>query len=128
MQLNYYFTQLFNDDLVTLEVLRDGQKQLHRAPLWVPQLLIPRALTQTHAPTHSQMLLNSDLPPVAVSNLVGGRPSYFVVGGLVFTALTREYLASEGEYKLEHMEPNALEKWAEELRVLAMMDLFQEGQ
>jgi len=112
VQLNYYFTQRFASDTVTLEVLRAGQTMKLQAPLWVPQLLIPRTLLQRRA------------GPVggAEADTAPSPPSYLMVGGLVLVALTREYL--DAEYNIEHM--GAFDSWAEELRVLSMTDAFRE--
>ena len=54
----------------------------------------------------------------------GGNPSYLVVGGLVFVALSREYLQSE--YHTDHMDD--YESWAEDFRILALSDTVQNGE
>jgi hypothetical protein len=46
--LNYYFSQRFAADVVTLQILRNKTKIILEVPLWVPQKLVPRTLLQNN--------------------------------------------------------------------------------
>jgi len=113
VQLNYYFTQRFANDVITAEVLRNGVKCELKVPLWVPQRLVPRTLLQKN-------FINAATNEGTGSNgsIVGGVPSYLMIGGLVMMALSREYL--EAEFNTEHMVD--FEGWAEEFRILSLSD------
>jgi len=113
VQLNYYFTQLFPSDKVKVEILRQGQRMVVHVPVWVPQALVPRILLQKN-------VVDAEKSKGTGSNgsIVGGTPSYLIVGGLVFVPLSKEYLASE--YNPEHM--GDFESWAEDYRILALAD------
>jgi len=123
VQLNYYFTQRFATDVVTLEVLREGAILSLQSTLWVPQMLIPRTLLHgIHSADISRAPTAGVSPPLGGGNLMGGVPSYLMVGGLVLVALSREYL--ESEYKLDHMQQ--FDSWTDELKVLSMTDNYKE--
>jgi S1-C subfamily serine protease len=113
VQINYYFTQLFPSDQVKVEILRQGQRMVVDVPVWVPQALIPRILL-------SKNIVDTEKSKGTGSNgsIVGGTPSYLIVGGLVFVPLSKEYLASE--YNTEHM--GDFESWAEDYRILSLAD------
>eukprot|EP01041_Mallomonas_annulata_P009432 gene9432-19589_t len=116
VQLNYHFTTLFPGDNVTLSILRGGQYMSVTAPLWVPQRLVPRILLQKNV-----VDANTNKGTGSRGSIVGGNPSYLVVGGLVWVALTREYL--EAEFHPEHM--HDFERCAEEYRILQLSDAMQ---
>lgn len=113
VQLNYYFTQLFPSDQVKVEILRKGQRMVVNVPVWVPQALVPRILL-------SKNVVDAEKSRGTGSNgsIVGGTPSFLIVGGLVFVPLSKEYLASE--YNTEHM--GDFESWAEDYRILSLAD------
>jgi hypothetical protein len=105
-----------------LQVLREGTVLSLQSTLWVPQMLIPRTLLHG---IHSADISRADPSPPTMGggNLMGGVPSYLMVGGLVMVALSREYL--ESEYKLDHMQQ--FDSWTDELKVLSMTDNYKEG-
>jgi len=90
VQLSYYFTQKFADEFVALSVLRDGKRIVLTSGLWVPQKLVPRLLTQ-RGKIDSAAYIGTG----SRGSIVGGCPSYLMVGGLVMVGLTREYLEAE---------------------------------
>ena len=94
--MSYYFTQRYSSDVLRLEIVREGERMFVDCPLYIPAPLIPR------------LLLKSPL---------GASPSFYMVGGLVFVALNREYLLSE--YNLEHVGGD-FEAWSEDFRLLAL--------
>lgn len=111
VQLNYYFTQLFPTDRVKVEVLRQGEREVVDVPVWVPQSLVPRILLQKN-------VVDAEKFKGTGSNgsIVGGTPSYLIVGGLVFVPLSKEYLASE--YNPEHM--GDFDSWAEGILIFSL--------
>ncbi len=109
VHLSYYFTQKFADETVKFDLLRGGKKISKTVPLWVPTPLVPRVLLQKQAKA-------ADL--VSESSIIGGVPSYLVIGGLVLVKLNREYLAAE--YNVEHM--GEFESWSEDYRILSLSD------
>ena len=82
-------------------------------PVWIPQVLVPRILLQKN-------VVDAEKSKGTGSNgsIVGGTPSYLIVGGLVFVPLSKEYLASE--YNPEHM--TDFDSWACDYRILALSD------
>jgi len=116
VQLSYYFTQRFASDTVRLLILRNGKRLTVTVPLWVPQRLVPRTLLQknyideaTNAGTGSG------------GSIVGGVPSYLMVGGLVLLAMSKEYI--DDEFHLDRM--GDVVGWAQELGILALADTMQ---
>lgn len=110
VHMTYYFTQKFEDDLVTLEIFRDGKPHIIKAPMWVPKLLIPRTLLEGSG-----------------GDQHGSRtaPSFIMVGGLVFIKLTREILDSE--FNLKHVEN--FDDWVNRFKLLSMLkDIRKEGE
>jgi PDZ domain-containing secreted protein len=105
VQLNYYITQKFADESVRLSILRGGKRKTVEVKLWIPQKLIPRVLLK--------QVTNS-----SSTSVVGGTPSYLMIGGLVMTALSREYL--QVEFDTERMQN--FDVWAEEFKLLALAD------
>lgn len=69
VELHYYFSQLFQGDTVQLRLLRDGE---------VKEVAIPAYLYKFAVRPH----LNNEMP------------SYFMVGGMVFTVLSHPFLLS----------------------------------
>lgn len=116
VQVNYYFTQRFANDVVKLEILREGKRMVVSAPLWVPKRLVPRTLTQKNVVNTA-----TNQGTGAKGSIVGGVPSYMMVGGLVMMALSKEYL--EAEFDPQHM--GDFEGWAEEFRLLGLTDSSQ---
>ena len=117
VQLSYFFTQRFATDSVRLTILRAGQRLEVTVPLWVPQRLVPRTLLQknyidaaTNAGTGSG------------GSIVGGVPSYLMVGGLVMLALSKEYI--DDEFHLDHMQD--VVGWAQEFKILSLADTMQQ--
>ena len=100
VQLSYYITQKFATEFVELSILRDGERIKVSVQLWVPRKLVPRVLLQQK------------------ENIVGGSPSYLMVGGLVLIALSREYL--QVEFNPEQM--IEFDRWSEEYKVLALAE------
>ena len=43
--MHYHFTQRFPDDVVELEILREGKRELVKVQLWTTERLVPRVLT-----------------------------------------------------------------------------------
>jgi hypothetical protein len=119
VQVNYYFTQRFENDIVELEILRGKKRTTVKVPLWVPKRLIPRSLTKNNV-----IDTQSNQGTGTKGSVVGGVPHYMMVGGLVFLALSKEYL--DTEFNLEHMAQNDFEVWAEEFRLLALTDSNQQ--
>ena len=116
VQVSYYFTQRFSGEIVSLEILRKGQRIVVQVPLWVPKKLIPRTLTQKNV---INTLTNEGTG--YKGSIVGGVPSYMMIGGLVLMALSKEYL--QAEFNPENM--GDFESWADEFKLLAMADLAQ---
>lgn len=83
--------------------------------LWVPQPLAPHTLLSYKYP--NSVYAGSRPSRAAL-------PSYNMVGGLVFTSLSKEYLR---EYKLEDWDVGSLGAWTDNLRLLARMGLHKEG-
>lgn len=117
VQVNYYFTQRFESDIVSLEILRHGERMVVKAPLWVPKKLIPRTLTQKN-----YINVSSNEGTGSKGSIVGGVPSYMMIGGLVLMALSKEYL--EAEFDPEHM--GDFEGWADEYKLLSLSDSSQQ--
>lgn len=113
VHLSYYFTQRFASDHVSFEILRNGKRMMVSVPLWVPQHLVPRVLLQKKKEQGNTL---------AESSIIGGVPSYLMVGGLVLVALSREYLQTE--FNVERM--GDLEGWAEEFRLISLIDKKQQ--
>jgi hypothetical protein len=115
VHLSYYFTQRFASDHVSFDILRDGKRMTVSVPLWVPQHLVPRVLLQ-------KKKMSGHSSSSTESSIIGGVPSYLMVGGLVLVALSREYLQSE--FNVEGM--GDLEGWAEEFRIISLVDNKQQ--
>lgn len=98
--VHYHFTQKFASDKVTLEIIRNKKKYEVECPLWASERLIPLLLSTGESSSGA---------------IIGGSPSYVIIGGLVLTKLTKEYLRQE--FNTEHM--SDFEAWAEEFRLLA---------
>jgi hypothetical protein len=98
--------------------LREGTVVELEVPLWVPRPLIPHSLLENQGETP---LLERHGSATSMSAATNGYPAYLVVGGLVFTPATREYLRSE--FKTEHAGDLAAGHGsAEELRLLGMLE------
>lgn len=117
--MHYHFTQKFPNDEVDMEILRDGQKMLIKVKLWATERLIPRVLT-------SKNFINpaTNQGTGIDGSIVGGSPSYLIMGGLVFVSLGLEYLQTE--FDPEHMEN--YEDWGEEFKLLALAQESKEEQ
>lgn len=87
-------------------------------PLCVPTPLVPNMLIKNNFIDAA-----ANVGTGSQGSIVGGVPSYLVAGGLVFIAVTQEYLRDE--FSLEHMAD--LVVWAEELRLLGLSDNSQSG-
>ena len=111
VQLSYYITQKFADESVNLSILRQGKKNSVNVQLCVPKKLVPRILLQKLKLDEFNKNINS-------GSIVGGSPSYLMIGGLVMIALSREYL--EVEFNPEHMVN--FDDWTEELQILSLTD------
>jgi hypothetical protein len=116
VQVSYYFTQRFATDKVRLLILRGGMRMEVVVPLWVPQRLVPRTLLQKN---YIDVATNAGTG--SGGSIVGGVPSYLMVGGLVMLALSKEYI--DDEFPLEHM--NDVVRWAQEFKILALADTMQ---
>lgn len=116
VQLSYYFTQRFDTDVVKLSLLRHGERIEINVPLWVPQRLVPRTLLQKN-------YINVDTNTGTGMNgsIVGGVPSYLMVGGLVLLSLSKEYI--DTEFRTEHM--SDVIGWSDEFKILAFADSMQ---
>lgn len=117
VQLNYYFSQLFPDDVVSFKVLRQGKEVIVKAPVWIPQRLIPRNILQNN---YINIETNAG---TGNGSIVGGVPSYLIIGGLVMVSLSREYL--EDECQVNHM--GAYDHWAEEFGLLSRVNDYKES-
>jgi PDZ domain len=116
VSMNYYFSQRFASDTVKLEVLRNKEKLELDCSLWIPQPLVPSTLLRR------VNVKDSMIPGIAREDfvgdngtIIGGLPSYLVIGGLVFVTLCKEYL--QQEFNTEHM--RRIEGWSEEFKLLA---------
>lgn len=116
VQLGYYLSMKFPGDVISIDILRAGQVMTVSVPMWVPQKLVPRTLLQKNVVDASH-----NRGTGSKGSIVGGNPSYLLVGGLVLVALSREYL--ESEFNPEHM--HEFEYWADEFRILALADASQ---
>jgi len=117
VQVNYHFTQRFAKDTVQLDILRDKKRITVSAPLWVPKRLVPRTLTSKNV---IDVVTNQGTG--SKGSIVGGVPSYLIIGGLVMMALSQEYLAVE--FETDHM--GDFERWTEEFRILSLADAPQQ--
>lgn len=113
VSLSYYFTLKFPGDLVKLDVLRNGKRLTLSVPLCAPTFLVQNSLLK-----NNHIDVAKSLGTGNGGSIVGGSPSYLVIGGLVFIALSQEYLQSE--LNLEHMSDHVL--WGDEFRILALAD------
>ena len=89
VQLSYYFTQKFPNDYILLSVLRNGHTIELSVPLCVPNLLVPNTLIK-----NNYIDLIKNIGTGSKGSIVGGSPSYLVIGGLVFVVLSQEYMRS----------------------------------
>ena len=117
VQLSYFFTQRFATDSVRLVILRAGKRLEVTVPLWVPQRLVPRTLLQKN---YINAATNSGTG--SGGSIVGGVPSYLMVGGLVMLALSKEYI--DDEFHLDHMQD--VVGWAQEFKILSLADTMQQ--
>ena len=108
--ISYYFTQKFAGDSIAIEILRDGKTQTVDVPLWISDRLVPRMLTKK--------IYDKDGKSSLEKGIIGGSSSYLMIGGLVFIALTQEYL--EVEFNTEHM--TEFERWGDEFKLLSLVD------
>ena len=109
--MHYHFTQRFPGDLVQMEILRDGTKCAFDVPLWATERLVPRVLTSKNVidkATNQGTGLDG--------SIVGGSPSYLIIGGMVLISLGLEYL--HAEFEVEHM--GGYEQWGDEFKLLAL--------
>lgn len=109
--MHYHFTQKFPDDVVDMEILRKGKKMITKVQLWATERLVPRVLTSKNfidSATNQGTGIDG--------SIVGGSPSYLIMGGLVFVSLGLEYLQTE--FNPEHMDN--YEEWGEEFKLLAL--------
>ena len=109
--VHYHFTQRFPDDVVELEILREGKRELVKVQLWTTERLVPRVLTSKNvidAATNEGTGLNG--------SIVGGSPSYLIIGGMVLVSLGLEYLHTE--FETDHM--GDYEQWGDEFKLLAL--------
>lgn len=114
VSLSYYFTLKFPGDLVKLEVLRQGKRIHLSVPLCAPTFLVQNSLLK-----NNYIDVVNNVGTGNMGSIVGGSPSYLVIGGLVFIALSQEYLQSE--LNLEHMSDHVL--WGDEFRILSLADV-----
>lgn len=68
------------------KILRNKKRMTVSVPLWIPQLLIPRALISKNVINATQ----KECMGLHGTTTVGGVPSYLMNGGLVFVSLCRE--------------------------------------
>jgi hypothetical protein len=83
-------------------------------PVSVNVPLIPSILLQRRQKSDRESSKQSS----AETSIIGVNPSYLMVGGLVFTVLTKEYIHSEFRAR----EMNNFEAWANEFELLSMMN------
>lgn len=69
VELHYYFSQLFKGDTVDLTLFREGKVMQVSVPVYIHKFAV-------------------------VPHLNNNAPSYFMVGGMVFTVLTHPFIAS----------------------------------
>lgn len=117
VQVNYHFTQRFAGEKVRLDVLRNKKRITVEVPLCVSSRVIPRTLTQKNVVNTA-----TNQGTGSKGSIVGGVPSYLIIGGLVMMALSQEYLAAE--FEVEHMRD--FESWTEEYRLLSLADAPQQ--
>jgi S1-C subfamily serine protease len=113
VQLSYYITQKFAGERVVLSILRDGLRMQVPVALWIPEKLVPRVLCQ-----RSDISLNDHIGTGSKGSIVGGFPSFLMIGGLVMIALSREYL--DVEFNPESM--TDFDQWSEEYKLLGDAD------
>lgn len=113
VQMSYLFTMQFPGEPVELQIMREGQRLTVVVPVWVPQRLVPRSLLQNNV-----IDAKSNTGTGSKGSIVGGNPSYLVVGGLVFVALNREYM--QQTFNVEHMDD--FEECANAFRILQLAD------
>ncbi len=109
--MHYHFTQRFPDDMVELEILREGKREIVKVQLWTTERLVPRVLTSKNvidAVTNQGTGLDG--------SIVGGSPSYLMIGGMVLVSLGLEYLHTE--FETDHM--GDYEQWGDEFKLLAL--------
>lgn len=109
--MHYHFTQKFPYDGVNMEILREGKKMNLEVQLWATERLVPRVLTSKNFIDHA-----TNRGTGISGSIVGGSPSYLIIGGLVFVSLGLEYLQTE--FNPEHMDN--YEEWGEEFKLLAL--------
>jgi S1-C subfamily serine protease len=136
VSLGYFFSQKFAGDNVTLQVLRKGATSTDTERLsvttqvWVREKTVPRELLES-----SRFVLqdggSGSKGPVdngaggnghGGSRVIGGAPSYAIIGGLVFVRATMEYL--ESVYEPQHM--TDFEPWAGDYLLLSQSAKNQE--
>ena len=109
--MHYHFTQRFPDDAVELEILRAGAKQTVKAQLWATERLVPRVLTSKNIIDRA-----TNQGTGLDGSIVGGSPSYLMIGGMVLISLGLEYLHTE--FETDHM--GDYEQWGDEFKLLAL--------
>lgn len=115
--LSYYFSQLFPGDVVELQILRDGKRKTVEIAMWIPQRLIPRNILRNNC-----IDKENNKGTGANGSILGGVPSYLLIGGLVLVALSREYL--EDEFRVDHM--GSFDHWSDEYKLLSKVNRYQE--
>ena len=108
---NNYLSQLFPNDIIKLEILRNHTKMNLSLPVFVSQSLIPSVLLQRKQNTKH------------TTNIMGVDPSYLVIGGMVFTTLTKEYLDSS--YDLREM--TNVDDCSNEFQLLSLINSVKKG-
>jgi len=118
--------------------LRDKKKIVENVRVWIPQPLVPsillnrnmngkilaRSSSDAAVKDEDELVVKdstintSDAGAGSRDGIVGGTPSYLVVGGLVFVTLTKEYVKST--FDTRHM--TEVEGWAEEYRILSCIN------
>ena len=114
VQLSYHLSQMFPGDIVKCQILRDGIRIPVEVAVSVPKKLIPRTLLKFD---NTEIVNNNR---VKCSSIVGGSPSYLIIGGLVFISLSREYLDSE--FNPDRVTPANFDLWSDEFQILSKAD------
>ena len=123
--LGNHFAQRFPTDACRLTIMRDGRRMDVITNPFVPKKIVPRVLIDhDRDPIKDNSISTSDSSTISTtSNTVasvrtGGTPSYLVVGGLVLTPLSMEYM--EAEFDVDGM--NDLEYFASTFQLMALTD------
>ena len=86
-------------------------------PLWVPRRLVPRTLLQKNF-----IDITTNAGTGAGGSIVGGVPSYLIVGGLVLLALSKEYINTEFNHDIDMHDVSA---YAELFKMLSLADSME---